>query len=73
VSYIRVISRLSVTALTTYLRSLQAAAHVMIRDAYEDTTLQIPNPVGEEGTKSVAIEKDTVVIVDMVGIRECLS
>ena len=45
----------------------------MIRDAYEDTTLQIPNPVGEEGTKSVAIEKDTVVIVDMVGIRECLS
>ncbi|KAJ7064839.1 cytochrome P450 [Mycena amicta] len=60
------------------------AGHVLIREASEDTILQVPNPVGEEGTTAVPIQKGTQVsvfdsqskwltagqiIVDMIGLQ----
>ncbi|KAF7318965.1 hypothetical protein HMN09_00232500 [Mycena chlorophos] len=45
------------------------AAHVMIREAKEDTILQVPNPVGEEGTTAVPIQKGTQIIVDTIGLQ----
>ena len=39
----------------------EAAGHVLIREALEDTVLTVPNPVGEEGSKSVPIPKGTQV------------
>ncbi|KAJ7512693.1 cytochrome P450 [Mycena galericulata] len=45
------------------------AAHVLIREATEDTVLNIPNPVGEEGSRPVPIPKGTQVVVDMVGAQ----
>ncbi|PPQ91914.1 hypothetical protein CVT25_001285 [Psilocybe cyanescens] len=45
------------------------AGHLMIRQAYEDTVLKIPNPVGEEGITTVPVPKGTNVIVDMVGVQ----
>jgi hypothetical protein len=47
-----------------------ATAHVMIREATEDTVLTIPNPPGEEGSYSLPVEKGAQVVVDMVGVRE---
>jgi hypothetical protein len=38
-----------------------AAGHVLIREATEDTVLSIPNPVGEEGNKTIPIPKGTEV------------
>jgi hypothetical protein len=38
-----------------------AAGHVLIREATEDTVLTIPNPVGEEGSKTIPIPKGTEV------------
>ncbi|KAF4594330.1 hypothetical protein EYR40_009133 [Pleurotus pulmonarius] len=46
-----------------------AIAHVILREAGEDTTLTIPNPVGETGSKPIPILKGTKIIVDMVGIQ----
>lgn len=34
----------------------------MIRQAYEDTVLNIPNPVGEEGVTTFPVPKGTNVI-----------
>ncbi|KAF8135993.1 cytochrome P450 [Mycena galopus ATCC 62051] len=45
------------------------AGHVLFRGAAEDTVLTVQNPGGEEGTKTVAIPKDTQIIVDMVGVQ----
>ncbi|KAF7325930.1 hypothetical protein MKEN_00443900 [Mycena kentingensis (nom. inval.)] len=60
------------------------AGHVLIREALEDTIIQVQNPVGEEGTTSVPISKGTTVglvhlsehllisveiVVDMVGVQ----
>jgi len=45
------------------------SGHLMIREATEDTIIQIPNPRGEEGNTSMAIPKGQVVVVDMVGIH----
>ncbi|KAF9553104.1 cytochrome P450 [Agrocybe pediades] len=45
------------------------AGHIMIRDAFEDTVLHIPKPVGEEGTISVPIQKGMQVVVDMIGVQ----
>jgi hypothetical protein len=50
-----------------------AAGFIMIREATEDTVLQIPNPVGQEGTTPLPVAKGTQVIVDMVGVRESFS
>jgi len=33
----------------------------MIREAYEDTTLDLPNPVGQEGKTTIPIPKGTQV------------
>ncbi|KAF4593428.1 hypothetical protein EYR38_009142 [Pleurotus pulmonarius] len=44
-------------------------AHVILREAGEDTTLTIPNPVGEAVSKTIPILKGTKIIVDMVGIQ----
>lgn len=38
-----------------------ASGHLMIREASEDTIIQIPNPRGQEGTSSMAIPKGQVV------------
>ncbi|KAF8966623.1 cytochrome P450 [Flammula alnicola] len=46
------------------------SGHILIREAFEDTMLQIPNPPGEEGTTTIPVPKGVQVIVDMVGIRE---
>ncbi|KAH9478750.1 Cytochrome P450 monooxygenase 124 [Psilocybe cubensis] len=45
------------------------AGHIMIRQAYEDTVLNIPNPVGEEGVTTFPVPKGTNVIVDMIGVQ----
>ncbi|KAF7344598.1 Cytochrome P450 [Mycena sanguinolenta] len=45
------------------------AGHVLFRGAAEDTVLTVPNSVGEEGTKTVPVAKDTTVIIDMVGVQ----
>lgn len=42
----------------------------MIRQATEDTILTIPNDVGEEGTRTIAVQKGAEVVVDMVGVRK---
>ncbi|KAF7360369.1 hypothetical protein MVEN_00766600 [Mycena venus] len=45
------------------------AGHVLIRQATEDTVLTVPNPVGEDGSKTVPIPKGTEITVDMVGVQ----
>ncbi|TFK73443.1 cytochrome P450 [Pluteus cervinus] len=42
---------------------------VLVRQASEDTVLYLPNPVGQEGTTSLPIQKGTKVIIDMIGIQ----
>lgn len=46
-----------------------AAGHILIREAYEDTVLQIPNPPGQDGTTALPVPKGMQVIVDMIGVR----
>ncbi|KAJ7512690.1 cytochrome P450 [Mycena galericulata] len=45
------------------------AGHTLIREATEDTVLTIPNPVGDEGSKTIPIPKGTQVMVDMIGVQ----
>ncbi|KAF8649606.1 hypothetical protein AX16_005697 [Volvariella volvacea WC 439] len=45
------------------------AGHVLIREATEDTILNIPKPPGQEGSTSLPIAKGAQVIVDMVGVQ----
>lgn len=42
----------------------------MIREAWEDPVLQVPNPDGQEGSASVAVPKGTHIVVDVVGVRQ---
>ncbi|KAJ6449337.1 cytochrome P450 [Mycena sanguinolenta] len=44
-------------------------ASMLIREATEDTILTVPNPPGEEGSKSVPIPKGTQIVLDMVGAQ----
>ncbi|KAG6828824.1 hypothetical protein H0H92_006649 [Tricholoma furcatifolium] len=46
-----------------------APAHLMIREATEDTVLNLPNPVGEEGSTPIAVQKGTNIILDMIGTQ----
>ncbi|KAG6898860.1 hypothetical protein C0993_003485, partial [Termitomyces sp. T159_Od127] len=46
------------------------AGHILIREATEDTVLQIPNPLGQEGTTPFPVPKGVQVMVDMIGVRE---
>ncbi|KAH8829037.1 cytochrome P450, partial [Flagelloscypha sp. PMI_526] len=48
---------------------LYPAGHIMIREAYEDTILTVPKPIGEEGTYTVPIQKGTRINVDMIGVQ----
>lgn len=45
------------------------AGFVMIREAQEDTVLQIPNPPGVEGSTPMPIWKGVQIVVDMVGVQ----
>ncbi|CAA7270196.1 unnamed protein product [Cyclocybe aegerita] len=45
------------------------AGYVMIREAFEDTVLHVPNPVGQEGNTTLAVPKGTQVVVDMIGVQ----
>ncbi|KAJ7185585.1 cytochrome P450 [Mycena filopes] len=45
------------------------AGHALVRMAAEDTVLTVPNPVGEEGSRTVPIPKGTEVICDMIGVQ----
>jgi len=45
------------------------AGHLMIREATEDTVIQIPNPPGEEGSTAVPVLKGVQIVVDMVGVQ----
>ncbi|TFK99503.1 cytochrome P450 [Pterulicium gracile] len=45
------------------------AGWVMIRQAVKDTILEVPNPIGEEGTTSLPLPEGTNVIVDMIGTQ----
>jgi hypothetical protein len=46
-----------------------AAGHLLIREAAEDTVLEIPKPHGQVGTTTIPVPKGLQVIVDMVGLR----
>ncbi|KAG6901989.1 hypothetical protein C0995_005948 [Termitomyces sp. Mi166 len=48
---------------------MTAAGHIMIREATEDTVLQVPNPPGQEGTTPFPVPKGVQVIVDMIGVQ----
>ncbi|KAK0452607.1 cytochrome P450 [Armillaria borealis] len=43
--------------------------HVLIREAAKDTVINVPKPVGQEGTIPIPIPKGFQVMVDMVGIQ----
>lgn len=45
------------------------AGYLMIRVPTEDTILTIPNPVGEEGSRTFPIRKGQRVIVDVIGLQ----
>ncbi|KAH0580883.1 hypothetical protein H2248_012042 [Termitomyces sp. 'cryptogamus'] len=45
------------------------AGFILIREAEEDTVLQIPNPPGQEGTTPFPVSKGVQIIVDMIGIQ----
>ncbi|KAJ7100252.1 cytochrome P450, partial [Mycena belliarum] len=45
------------------------AGHILIREATEDSVLEVPNPVGEEGSTAIPVPKGTQVMVDMVGVQ----
>ena len=40
-----------------------ASGYLMIREAFEDTMLQVPNPHGEEGVKTLHVPKGTEVFI----------
>jgi cytochrome P450 len=43
--------------------------HLMIREAVEDTILEIPKPHGQVGTTMIPVPKGLQVIIDMVGVH----
>ncbi|TFK72490.1 cytochrome P450 [Pluteus cervinus] len=44
-------------------------AFIVVREAFEDTVLRLPNPLGQEGTTNLPVQKGTQMIVDMIGIQ----
>ncbi|KAF5379107.1 hypothetical protein D9615_005952 [Tricholomella constricta] len=44
-------------------------AYLLIREAAEDTVLQVPNPVGQEGSTPYPVPKGTRVIIDMISLH----
>ena len=49
--------------------SFLAAGSVMIRQTTKDTVLTVPNALDKEGSQQLPLKKDSIVIVDMIGIR----
>jgi hypothetical protein len=49
------------------------SAFLLMREAAEDTVLQIPGLNGQEGTTPLVVKKGVNVIVDLIGIRKSLS
>ncbi|TFK68804.1 cytochrome P450 [Pluteus cervinus] len=45
------------------------AGFLIVRRTSEDTILQLPSPVGQQGTTSLPVQKGTDIIVDIVGIQ----
>ncbi|KAJ3832287.1 cytochrome P450 [Lentinula raphanica] len=45
------------------------SGHLMIREAGEDTVIQVPNPRGQEGATSLTVPKGQAVVIDMVGVH----
>ncbi|KAF8816637.1 cytochrome P450 [Phlegmacium glaucopus] len=45
------------------------SGNVLLREAAEDTVLEIPNPHGQEGTTTIPVPKGVQVIVDLVGVQ----
>ncbi|KAG5634271.1 hypothetical protein H0H81_002585, partial [Sphagnurus paluster] len=45
------------------------AGHLLIREATEDTVVQLPKPVGQEGTTALPVPKGGQIVVDMVGVQ----
>ncbi|KAI0049196.1 cytochrome P450 [Auriscalpium vulgare] len=48
---------------------LYPAGYVMIREAIEDTVLNVPNEGGQPGTRPLPVQKGLQVVVDMVGVQ----
>ncbi|KAG6828823.1 hypothetical protein H0H92_006648 [Tricholoma furcatifolium] len=44
-------------------------ASILMRETAEDTVLNLPNPVGEDGSTPLAIQKDTMVVLDILGAQ----
>jgi hypothetical protein len=49
---------------------MTAPGYLLIREAEEDTVLEIPNPPGVEGSTTIPVPKGVQVVVDMVGVRK---
>jgi len=45
------------------------SGHLLIREAAEDTVLEIPKPHGQVGTTTIPVPKGVQVIIDMVGLQ----
>jgi len=45
------------------------AGYILIREASEDTILHVPNPLGEEGSRAIPVQKGFQVVVDMIGVH----
>ncbi|KAG6865642.1 hypothetical protein C0991_000812 [Blastosporella zonata] len=46
-----------------------ASAYIMIRQATEDTVLNLPNPIGQDGNTPLAVHKGTVIGLDLIGMH----
>ncbi|KAG6860150.1 hypothetical protein C0995_015073, partial [Termitomyces sp. Mi166 len=57
--------------LATFYEALRLfpAAYLMLRESVEDTVLNLPNPVGVEGSTSLAVKKGTTVVLDLIGVQ----
>ena len=47
-----------------------ASVYLLPREAAEDTVLR---NVGPNGDEDIVVEKGTRVVVDLIGLRECLT
>ncbi|KAF9529863.1 cytochrome P450 [Crepidotus variabilis] len=45
------------------------AAHILLREAWQDTIIHIPGPAGTDEVTAIPVPKGTPVIVDMVGVQ----
>jgi len=57
--------------LATFYEALRMfpSGHLLIREANEDTVLEIPKPHGQIGTTTIPVPRGLQVIVDMVGVQ----